>query len=325
MMSSDIYVLIEHTQRKVNDISYIMLAAARVLASGTGGQVVGMLLGDDVESLAADLAADRVLIVEHPALAEFTPEAYEKTIAALIEQNAPRVVLLGDTSIGADIAGGLSAGLDLHLISLCRRVGADGGQLTYTSQICGGKILVEGGIPEPTCLLTIMPGEYKPEEGKAAGPPPIEKVAAPELDGLRVSLKGYIEPDAGDVDIAREPILIGVGRGIQQEMNLEIPEELAEALGGVVCASRPVVDQGWMASSKLVGKSGKHIKPKVYLAIGISGAPEHVEGIGGADLVLAINTDPKAPIFDIAKYGTTADLFDLVPVLAEKIKHAKGG
>jgi electron transfer flavoprotein alpha subunit len=324
-MSADIYVLIEHMQGKVNDISYIMLAAGRVLAGGSGGQVVGMLLGHDVEGLTANLAADKVLLVDHPALAEFTPEAYQKAMAALIEQSAPRAVLMGETSIGADIAGGLSALLGLPLVSLCRHVGAEGGRLTFTSQICGGKILAEGELPGPTCLLTIMPGDYKVEQGQSSIQPAIEKVPALDLEDLHVSLKEYIEPTAGDVDIARESVLVAVGRGIQQEMNIEIPQELADALGAVVCASRPVVDQGWMDTSRLVGKSGKHVSPKVYLAIGISGAPEHVEGIGGSDLILAINTDPKAPIFDIAKYGTSTDLFDIVPVLTEKIKAAKGG
>jgi len=324
-MSADIYVLIEHMQGTVNDISYVMLAAARVLAGGSGGQVVGMLLGQNVEPLASNLGADKVLLVDQAALADFTPEAYQKVIAALIEQGTPRAILLGETSIGADIAGGLSAALGLPLISLCRHVGAEGSRLTFTSQICGGKILAEGELPGPSCLLTIVPGDYKAEDGQAASPPPIENVPAADLDGLRVSLKDYIEPVAGDVDIAREPVLIAVGRGIQQEMNLEIPQEMADALGGAICASRPVVDQGWLDTSRLVGKSGKHVHPKVYLAIGISGAPEHVEGIGDSDLILAINTDAHAPIFEIAKYGTSADLFDLVPVLTEKIKQAKGG
>jgi len=324
-MSADIYVLIEHLQGKVNEISYIMLAAGRELADGSGGQLVGLLLGKDVEPLASDLGADRVLLIEHPALAEFTPEAYHRTLAALIEKDAPRALLLGETSIGADLSGGLSAALGLPLVSLCRAVAADGGRLTFTSQICGGKILAQGEIPGPTCLLTFVPGGYKPEAGKASTPPPVEKADAPDLENLRVSLKQYIQPETGDVDIAREPVLVAVGRGIQQEMNLELPQELANALGGVVCASRPVVDQGWLGTSRLVGKSGKHVHPKVYLAIGISGAPEHIEGIGGSDLILAINTDPKAPIFDVARYGTSSDLFDLVPVLTEKVRQAKGG
>jgi electron transfer flavoprotein alpha subunit len=133
-------------------------------------------------------------------------------------------------------------------------------------------------------------------------------------------VKEYIEPEAGDVDISTESLLISVGRGIQSEDNIEIAEELAEALGGVVSASRPVVDQGWLPTSRLVGKSGYQVKPKVYLALGISGAPEHTESITGSEVIIAINTDPAAPIFNIAKYGVVEDIFDLVPVLTEKIE-----
>jgi electron transfer flavoprotein alpha subunit len=122
------------------------------------------------------------------------------------------------------------------------------------------------------------------------------------------------------VDIATEPILVAVGRGIQQEANLELAEELASALGGVICGSRPVVDQGWLPTSLLVGKSGKSVKPKVFLAIGISGAPEHVEGMTGSEIIIAINTDSAAPIFDVAKYGANVDLFELVPTLTEKLQ-----
>jgi electron transfer flavoprotein alpha subunit len=161
---------------------------------------------------------------------------------------------------------------------------------------------------------------YRPAEGKGAQPPVLESLAAPALDPLCIALKRYIEPEAGDVDIAKEPLLISVGRGIQNKDNIELAAELAAALGGTVCGSRPVVDQGWLPPSRLVGKSGKHVKPKVYLALGISGAPEHVEGMADSDTIIAVNTDPNAPIFGVARYGTTVDLFELVPALTEKIK-----
>jgi electron transfer flavoprotein alpha subunit len=149
------------------------------------------------------------------------------------------------------------------------------------------------------------------------------EIPAPTLDNLRVSLNQYIEPDTSDVDIAKEKMLVSVGRGIQNKDNIEIANELAAALGCVVSSSRPVVDQGWMPTTRLVGKSGKKVKPKIYLALGISGAPEHVEGMGESEVIIAVNTDQNAPIFNIAKYGTTVDLFDLVPILTEKVKQAK--
>jgi electron transfer flavoprotein alpha subunit len=243
----------------------------------------------------------------------------------MISEGSPRAILIGETTMGADVSGTLSARLDLPVVSLCRGVRVEGDALKFESQIYGGKVLAEGELPEPTALVTMVPGDFKAEEGQSTQAPEVVSVTAPDLEGLRVSLKSYIEPEVGDVDISREPILICVGRGIQQEMNLELAEEMAAALGAEVCASRPVVDQGWLATSRLVGKSGKTVKPNVYFAMGISGAPEHSEGIADVEMLIAVNTDEQAPIFDIANYGTTTDLFDLIPVLTEKIKEAKGG
>jgi electron transfer flavoprotein alpha subunit len=231
-------------------------------------------------------------------------------------------LLLGHTTIGADVAGGLSAKLSLPLVSSCVSFTSDA---KFISQICGGKIMAEGDLPSPTALVTMIPGGYKSEQGQSAQSPAIDNLAPPSLDNLRVALKKYIEPEAGDVDISKSPFLISVGRGIQNKDNIELADELAAATGGTVCASRPVVDQGWLPTSRLVGKSGKRVKPKVYFAIGISGAPEHVEGMGESNTIIAVNTDPNAPIFNVAKYGTTLDLLDLVPQLTEKVKQAKGG
>lgn len=183
--------------------------------------------------------------------------------------------------------------------------------------------MVEGDLPGPTVLVTMIPGGCKPEEGQSVQPPEITSVSAPTFEDLRVALVSYIEPEAGDVDISIEPILISVGRGIQTEDNIELAEELAEALGGTLCASRPVVDQGWLPTSRLVGKSGLSVKPKLYLAIGISGAPEHIEGITDSEMIIAINTDPTAPIFESANYGAEIDLFDLIEVLTENVEEAK--
>ena len=318
-MSQDIFVVIEHLRGGVADISYVMLAAARSLAQGTGGQVVAVLLGKDAQKLAGDLAADKVLYGDSPALAEFTSEAYQVTLAKLIEEKSPRAVLFGHTTIGADVAGWLSGKLSLPLVSSCRTLTSNA---NFISQICGGKIMAEGDLPSPTALVTMVPGGYKTEEGQGAQSPAIETFAAPALDNLRVALKKYIEPEAGDVDIAKEQFLVSVGRGIQLKDNIEMAKELAAALGAQVSASRPIVDQGWLPTSRLVGKSGKRVKPKVYLALGISGAPEHVEGMDESDTIIAVNTDPNAPIFNVAKYGTTADLLELVPALIEKAKQA---
>jgi electron transfer flavoprotein alpha subunit len=290
-----------------------MLAAGKQLSQSTGGKVVAILLGHNAQGLATKLAAEKVLYVDSPALAEFTSEAYQIVLAEILKSNSPRAVLLGHSSIGMDVASGLSAKLGFPVVSSCR---------TFTTE---GKIMAEGELPGPVALITMVPGAYKVELGQSTAVPAIETIAAPALDGLRVTLKQYIEPDTSDVDITKEKMLVSVGRGIQNKDNIELANDLAVALGCAVSASRPVVDQGWMATTRLVGKSGKQVKPKIYLALGISGAPEHVEGIEDSDVIIAINTDPNAPIFNIAKYGAVMDLLDLAPILTEKVKNAKGG
>lgn len=321
-MNQDIYVVIEHLQGQVADISFVMLAAARTLSHGSGGQVVGILLGQNAQELANTLSADRVDYLDHPALAEFTSDAYLNALSKIISEGKPRAVLLGNTSMGADIASVLSVKLNLPLVNSCISFNADG---IFTSQICGGKIMTEGTLPEPTALVTMIPGGFKSDEGQSAQPPDIALIAVDEIDELRVKLVNYIEPEAGDVDISAESILISVGRGIQTEDNIELAEELAGLLGGVVCSSRPIVDQGWLPTSRMVGKSGQKVKPNLYLAFGISGAPEHIEGIADCENIIAINTDPTAPIFDIAHYGAEIDLLDLLEVLIEEVEAAKEG
>ncbi len=246
-MNQDIYVVIEHLRGQVADISYVMLAAARALAQGTDGRVIAVLLGHEVQELAADLAADQVLSVDHRALTDFTSEAYEKVLVGMIKEHTPRAVLLGETSIGAGIANMLSARLALPLVNSCRSLSADG---KFVSHICGGKIMVEGSLTETTTLIAMIPGGYKPELGRSTAPPEVVSMTAPALDGLRMKLAQYIEPEAGDVDISDEPILVAVGRGLQDQENLELVENLAETLGGVICASRPVVDQGWLPATR---------------------------------------------------------------------------
>jgi electron transfer flavoprotein alpha subunit len=319
-MSQDIFVVIEHLQGQVADTSFGMLAAARHLSQSAGGNVTAVLLGHNAQALAGNLAADKVLYMDHPALAEFTSDAYQVALSGLIKEQAPRAVILGQSSIGMDVASVLSVKLGMPVINSCRSFTADG---KFVCQICGGKIMAEGDLPVPSVLITMVPGGYKADQGQTAQAPALTPASAPALEGLRVSLKQYIQPDTSDVDITKETMLVSVGRGIQNKDNIELANELAAALGCAVSASRPVVDQGWMPTTRLVGKSGKRVKPKIYLALGISGAPEHVEGMGDSEAIIAINTDSNAPIFNIAKYGTTVDMFDLIPVLIEKVKQAK--
>lgn len=319
-MNGEICVVVETLRGEVSEITYTMLAAGRHLAEHIGTKLTALLVGHDAAGLTGTLgAADRVVTIEHPSLAEFNPDAYLGVLASVFERHRPRVVLFGHTAIGTDLACGTAHRLGVPVATGVRRFAAEGDQPTYEALTCGGKIIAKGPLAEPCCLATIMPGGYKADAGRSAKAPPTESLAPQGLDGLRTSFKAYIEPPTGDVDIAKEAIVVSVGRGIQNQENLKLAERLAKALGGVVAGSRPVVDQGWLPTTRLVGKSGKQVKPKLYLAVGISGAPEHLEGVPDAELMIAVNTDEKAPIFDVAQYGTTCDALELMPALAEQL------
>jgi electron transfer flavoprotein alpha subunit len=186
----------------------------------------------------------------------------------------------------------------------------------------GGKIQATVAVKKRPAILGLRPGARNADQGRATAAPPVEQIAL-DLPAQPVALKKYVEPDAGDVDLTRQDVLVAVGRGIGGKDNLPLAEELATALGGAVCGSRPVIDQGWLPLSRQVGKSGVTVKPKLYVAAGISGAPEHVEGMKNAELIVAINTDAQAPIFDIAHYGIVGDALDVLPALTEKLAARK--
>ena len=320
-MNGEIVVVIETLRGEIADISYTMLAAGRELADGLGTKLTALVIGNNTADLAAKLGkADRAVCVEHANLAEFNPEAYLKVVGNLLQDATPRITLFGHTAIGTDLACGVAHKLKLPVATGCRTFAIDGGDATYTALTCGGKLTATGPLPGPACLATVMPGGYKADQGMADGAPPTENLPAPDFAGVRTAFKEYIEPPAGDVDIAKEAIVVSVGRGIQNQDNIAIAERLAKALGGVVAGSRPVVDQAWLPTTRLVGKSGKQVKPKLYLAVGISGAPEHMEGVPEAETMIAINTDEQAPIFDVAHYGTTCDALELMPAMAELLK-----
>ncbi len=323
MSAQDILVVAETNQGAVADITHELLGGARQLAESTGGQVVAVLLGQGVASLAESLAADRVVVIEDPLLAQYAPDPYLAVLESVIKSESPRAVLVGSTSIGWDLAPVLAARLGAPMAVGCQAARVEGDQVKATSSICGGKLLADVVLPASPAILMVLPGSFRPAEGGAS--PQVETQASPvPLQPGAVQFEELELPEAGDVDITSQEVLVGVGRGIGQEDNLELAEELAEQLGGAVCASRPIVDQGWLPTTRQVGKSGMTVKPKLYLALGISGAPEHQEGMAGADLIIAVNTDPQAPIFDFAHFGAEVDLLDLIEPLTEAIKAKKG-
>lgn len=325
-MANNILVVAEHFQGHLTDITFELLGKARELAPALGGQVGVALLGHDVGGLVSELGAAAVVYAaDRPELREFTPDAYAAVLGIAVAHAAPRVVLLGSTSVGLDLLSLLSARLNLPCIDNCTAIRFQDGGLVATSQIYGGKLFAEVLLTQRTTLVAVAPGMFPAEAGKVSGKPQVvqfpHELGPPEM---RTSFRRWIEPPPGDVDITKIPILVAVGRGIQSADNVPQAEALAEVLGGAVCGSRPVIDQAWLPKTRQVGKSGMTVKSKLYLALGISGAPEHVEGMRGAELIVAINQDPQAPIFSVAHYGVVADLFDILPLLTAEIKTRQG-
>ena len=313
-------VLAEHTGMQVSEGTYELVGKARELASALGGMTEVALLGP--RDLAGQLGgADIVVSVEHPALEEYLPEAYEQALLEVLAQRSPRLLLMSSATIGLDLGAALSVRWDAPLAAYVSALEIDGGAVMATAKILGGKVLAEVELPGERGIVTVLGGAFSAAAGQLAGTPDVVDVAPPAgLDALRMSLRKVIEADGGDVDISAADMLVSVGRGIESQDNMEIVLELADALGVPLSASRPVVDAGWLPKTRQVGQSGLKVKPRVYLALGISGAPEHLEGMRNAELIIACNTDPGAPIFGIAHYGTTVDLFDLVPELVDKIR-----
>lgn len=319
-MGNDILVLVEHHAGAVHDSAAELLGKARELAAATGGEALAVLLHDgSAASLTSGLPADRVLSVEHEAFAHFLPEAYVLAMAGLMADRDPRLTLVANTTVGMDLAGSLSARTSAPLAAYCIGLEVEGDVVVATNQVFGGKLHAE--VEMPGGIASVVAGAFPPAEG--AGGATVESVGAPDgLGNLRMRFLARVEPETSDVDITAQDILISVGRGIGGDENIELAEDLAGALGGVVSASRPVADAGWLPKTRQVGKSGRKVKPKLYIACGISGAPEHLEGMRDADLIIAINTDENAPIFDVAHFGTTEDLFDVVPALTEALEAA---
>ncbi len=325
-MSNDVFVVVEHLRGEFSESTFEVLGLARSVATATGGRAIAVLLGWQSEALAESLgAADEVIYLEHKALENFSSDAWKAALMPLLQDRAPQVTLIPMTTMGMDLAGPLSGALDLPLVAFAQGVSIEGEKTVVASQLYAGKASVESEFSGPG-IVAVMTGVLDPDEGRSEKKPPVTKVE-PALDAaeIRVSFRGLVEPVGEDVDIASEGVLVSVGRGIEREDNLPIVEELAQELGGVLAASRPVVDQKWLPQTRQVGKSGTKVKPRLYLALGISGAPEHIEGMKDAELIIAVNSDPSAPIFDVAHYGVEDDLLDIVEALTDKIREARGG
>jgi electron transfer flavoprotein alpha subunit len=262
-------------------------------------------------ALGRELGGEPVLLV----LKSDSQSACVDAMGRLVRDRRPRAVLVPLSNVTMGFGTMLGARLGAPVVNFCTGARVAGGRLEVDCLLYGGKIqLTVTPLGEPA-ILGLWPGMRRPQP-----PGPVEEIPVPVPEEPSVRLLRYLEPEAGAIDLTKLDVLVGVGRGIQSQDNLELAEELAQALGGAVCGSRPVIDQGWMPLSRQVGKSGATVKPKLYIAAGISGAPEHAEGMRNAQLIVAINTDPQAPIFQIAHYGVAGDCLDLLPALTAAVK-----
>lgn len=319
-MGNDVLVVAEHLRGRLDDVTFELLGKGRELAAQLGAQLHAALLGASADAAAGLGAAAVVHHVQHPRLADFNPEAHTAALVEVVGRTRPRLVLIANTAMGMDLAAALSARLDLPLVAYATDVRIEDGTTVATSQLYAGKVFAESAIDGGAGIVSVLAGSFPADGGRLAGSPRVETVPPPAaLDETRLEFVDLVEPEGGDVDITQHEVLVAVGRGIQSEDNLPMVEELARKLGAAVCASRPIVDNKWLPRTRQVGKSGLKVKPRVYLMLGISGAPEHMEGMRDAGLIIAVNTDEQAPIFAHAHYGTTADLFELVPALTARL------
>lgn len=322
-----VFVLAEHRKQHVRDTTLEAIAAGRKLAGDMGAELSCILLAGSVEAMAAELAkvCPKVLAVEDSRFDTVNSEAFIKALTALLRDQSPYMLIMGNSNAVIDLAPGLSVALDAALATDCFGFEVQEGKPLALRQIYSYKVnaLVSFKGTERV-VATLRAGSFQAAPaGAAAGT--VEKIASPLGDEpLRKRFVGYVEAEKGDVDIAAADIIVSLGRGIGDEPDMEMFESLAEAMGGVLACSRPIVDKSLLPKYHQVGTSGVEVKPKVYLALGISGAFQHVGGIKGSPLIVAVNKDARAPIFRVAQYGIVADLNQVVPALTEKIEAIKG-
>lgn len=322
-MTGNICVVAEQWRGHISEATYETLALGREVADKLGVPLTAILTGSNCRELARALGvADAVIYVDHPLLAEVIPQTCAEALVQVFRDARPRAILVPLSNISLGIGTLIGARMGAPVVNFCEDIQVDNGRLQVACVMYGGKIgvTVETG---QSAVLGIWPGVRPAEKGRVERSVPVTDVPV-ELENTHgIRLCRYIEPEAGDVDLTKEDVLVAVGRGIQDKANLGLAENLAKALGGVVCGSRPVIDQGWLPLSRQVGKSGLTVKPKIYVALGISGAPEHVEGMKDSALIVAVNSDPGAPIFNVAHYGIVGDVMETLPALTAAVEARK--
>ena len=328
-MADTILVVVEQREGKFNRVSMETLTGAQALAIETGWALEAAVVGSNVGDIAGEIAKTKVAKVydvESSKLEPYTPDGFVAALKQFVEQKQPKLVLMPHTYQVRDFAPKLTAALNRALISDAVGYKYEGGKLLFTRQMFQGKFAADVSfVGDGPYFATFQNGAFRGDQvqlGDAAAP--VETVNVDIPDGVvRNRPEAPFKEAKQAVDLTQAEIIVAVGRGIKEQKNIEIAKQLADALGGEIAASRPICDSGWLPMDRQVGSSGQTVAPKLYLALGISGAIQHIVGMKGARTIVAINKDVEAPIFEIADYGVVGNLFDVVPALTEEIKKAK--
>ena len=326
-MSNGILVFIEHRGGVANRSSLEAIAAAQTLGAEMRQSVAAVVVGADVNSLAQEIAVynlEKVICATNGKLVDYTPDAYADAMQHVVQQLDPSFVFMTHTYQVRDFGPKLAARFGKSLISDCIRAKLEGVKIVFTRRIFLGKldadVSSDGAAP---VFATFQTGAYRPDQATKGSGAPVELLAV-EVGEVRMVPEAPFQEAKQAVDLTKADIIVAVGRGIKSKDNLGLAEKLAEVLGGDLAASRPICDAEWLPIDRQIGSSGQTVAPKLYVALGISGAIQHLVGMKNSGTIVAINKDPEAPIFDIADYGIVGDLFEAVPVLTEEIKKIKG-
>jgi electron transfer flavoprotein alpha subunit len=329
-MADTILVVAEQREGKLNRVSWETVAAAQAIAADTGWTIEGAVFGSGIGAIAQEVAGKKmakVYALESPKLQRYQPDAAVAALKAFIQEKQPKLVLMPHTYQVRDFAPQLATALGRTLISDAIGYRKDG-KLLFTRQMFQGKFAADVSFAcDPPHFVTFQSGAFRGDKAEAgASPAPVETVNVQVPDSaMRNQPEDPFKEAKQAVDLTQAEIIVSVGRGIKEQKNIDLAKALADALGGEIAASRPICDSGWLPMDRQIGSSGQTVAPKVYLAVGISGAIQHIVGMKGARTIIAINKDAEAPIFEIADYGVVGNLFDIVPALTEEVKKAKAG
>ncbi len=325
-----ILVITEQRQGKWNNTSFETLAAAQQIASGTNSTVTCLVIGKGVAALAEELAGkkvEEVLFVEHDLLEAYTADGLTIALSQVVQSAKPDLVLLPHTYQVRDFAPKLAASVGKGMIGDCIGYRNDGGKFVFVRQMFQGKTAADVTFLGPApWFASFQAGAFRSDLVAAhpSGKAPVNKVSV-SLDASQIRTKPLelFREAKQAVDLTQAPIIVAIGRGIKAPENIPQAERLAKAIGGEIAASRPICDEGWLPMERQIGSSGQTVAPKLYLALGISGAIQHVVGMKGSRTVVAINKDQNAPIFEVADYGVVGDIFEIMPALAEELEKSK--